>query len=1515
MSKAFEVENDNLTLDSEEMENHQPEELDIIETAQAEQQDAPAPIAQNVERGKFRSLTLINWNGFFARTFDLDELVTTLSGGNGAGKSTTMAGFVTALIPDLTLLHFRNTTEAGATTGSRDKGLHGKLKPGVCYAVLDAVNSRHQRVLVGARLQQVAGRDKKVDIKTFSIQGLSLAQTPTSVLTETVNERQARVLTLNELKEKIENLGAQFKQYHSITDYHGMMFDLGIIPKRLRSSSDRSKFYKLIEASLYGGISSAITRSLRDYLLPENLGVRKAFQDMESALRENRMTLEAIKVTQSDRDLFKHLITETTNYVASDYMRNANERRGNVESALTHRKEWYLAKSERDLSQHRLVDFSRELAELNENEQTLEVDHQSALDHLNLVLNALRHQEKISRYQDDVESLREKLEEQKFAVEEASEQHEESQAQLEQYEQEVDQLRSQLADYQQALDAQQTRALQYQQAIQALEKAKTLCGLADLSTKNVEDYHAEFVAQAEDLTNNVLDLEQKMSISEMAKSQFDKAYQLVCQIAGEMPRSAAWESAKALLREYPSQKVQAQQTPQLRAKLHELEQRYQQQQSAVRLLKEFNQRAALELETADEIEDYYAEQESLVDELNEELAEQVEQRSTLRQKREQLNVRYNENANKAPAWLTAQSALERLQEQSHSQFADSQDVMNFMQSLLVKERELTIKRDQLEQKRQQLDEQISRLSQPDGSEDPRLNVLAERFGGVLLSELYDDVPIEDAPYFSALYGPARHAIVVRDLDAVKAQLAQLEDCPDDLYLIEGDPSSFDDSVLSAQELDLGVVVQVSNRELRYSKFPEIPLFGRAAREKHLEALQIERDEVSEHYAECAFDVQKCQRLHEHFSQFVGLHLALAFQPNPEELMAQIRREQGEIERELGQFTTTEQQIRLKLDNAKEKLQLLNRLIPQFGVIGDEGLLDRIEECREQLDLAEQDERFIRQYGVTLSQLEPIANTLQSDPENYERLKADYEQAKQQQKQIQLRVFALADVVQRKAHFDYKESVQSETSELNEQLRNRLEQIQQQREQQREQVRQKQIRFAQYNQVYIELRSSYEEKNKVLNELLEEISQLGVRADDGAEQRAQTRRDELSQQLTTVRNRRRYLEKQLTLIESESENLNRRIRKAERDYKTQRELVVAMKASWCVVLRLSRNSDVEKRLNRRELAYLSADELRSMSDKALGALRTAVADNEYLRDALRLSEDNRKPENKVRFFIAVYQHLRERIRQDIIKTDDPIDAIEQMEIELSRLTAELTNREKKLAISSESVANIMRKTIQREQNRIRMLNQGLQNIAFGQVKSVRLVVNIRDTHAMLLDALSDRHNDYQDLFSDNRITFSEAIAKLYQRLNPHIDMGQRTAQTIGEELLDYRNYLDLEVEVYRGADGWLRAESGALSTGEAIGTGMSILLMVVQSWEEESRRIRGKDIVPCRLLFLDEAARLDAKSISTLFELCSRLDMQLLIAAPENISPEKGTTYKLVRKISGNQEQVHVVGLRGFGATH
>ncbi|AIR04009.1 cell division protein MukB [Cedecea neteri] len=1468
-----------------------------------------------IERGKFRSLTLVNWNGFFARTFDLDELVTTLSGGNGAGKSTTMAAFVTALIPDLTLLHFRNTTEAGATSGSRDKGLHGKLKAGVCYSTLDVINSRHQRVVVGVRLQQVAGRDRKVDIKPFAIQGLPTSIQPTQLLTETLNERQARVLSLQELKDKVEAIeGVQFKQFNSITDYHSLMFDLGIVARRLRSAADRSKYYRLIEASLYGGISSAITRSLRDYLLPENGGVRKAFQDMEAALRENRMTLEAIRVTQSDRDLFKHLISEATDYVAADYMRHANERRIHLDKALEFRRELLTSRQQLSAEQYKHVDMARELGEHSGAEGDLETDYQAASDHLNLVQTAIRQQEKIERYEADLDELQIRLEEQNEIVAEAHEQQEENEARAEAAELEVDELKSQLADYQQALDVQQTRAIQYQQALQALERARELCHLPDLTADSADEWLDTFKAKEIEATDKLLSLEQKMSVAQAAHSQFEHAYQLVTAISGPVSRSDAWETARELLRDSSNQRHLAEQVQPLRMRLNELEQRLREQQEAERLLADFCKRQGKQFDP-EELEALHEELEERIGALQQTVADASEQRMALRQELEQLQASIKTLNLRAPRWIAAQTSLSQLCEQSGEQFEASQQVTEYMQQLLERERESTVERDEVGARKRAVDDEIERLSQPGGAEDPRLNALAERFGGVLLSEIYDDIGLEDAPYFSALYGPSRHAIVVPDLSLVREQLENLEDCPEDLYLIEGDPSSFDDSVFTVEDMGAAVLVKTAERQWRYSRLPELPLFGRAARENRLEALHNERESLAERFATLSFDVQKNQRLHQSFSRFIGQHLGVAFEDDPEAEIRHLNSRRGEIERAINNHENDNQQQRQQFDLAKEGVAQLNRLLPRISLLNDETLADRCDEIQERLDEAEESARFIQQHGNQLIKLEGIVNVLQSDPEQFEQLKDDYAHAQQIQRDARQRAFALTEVVQRRAHFSYSDSAAmlDGNSDLNEKLRQRLEQAEVERTRSREALRQHAQQLGQYSQLMASLKSSFDTKKELLTDLHKELQDIGVRADAGAEERARARRDELHTALSNNRSRRNQLEKQLTYCEAEMNNLTRKLKQLERNYFEMREQVVTAKAGWCAVMRMVKDNGVERRLHRRELAYLSGDDLRSMSDKALGALRLAVADNEHLRDVLRMSEDPKRPERKIQFFVAVYQHLRERIRQDIIRTDDPVEAIEQMEIELGRLTEELTSREQKLAISSRSVANIIRKTIQREQNRIRMLNQGLQSVSFGQVKSVRLNVNVREAHATLLNVLSEQHEQHQDLFNSNRLTFSEALAKLYQRLNPQIDMGQRTPQTIGEELLDYRNYLEMEVEVNRGSDGWLRAESGALSTGEAIGTGMSILVMVVQSWEDESQRLRGKDISPCRLLFLDEAARLDAKSIATLFELCERLEMQLIIAAPENISPEKGTTYKLVRKVFQNSEHVHVVGLRGFAA--
>ncbi|MDC5803508.1 chromosome partition protein MukB [Vibrio europaeus] len=1468
-----------------------------------------------IERGKYQSLTMVNWNGFFARTFDIDGLVTTLSGGNGAGKSTTMAAFITALIPDQTLLHFRNTTEAGSSQSSRDKGLYGKLQAGACYAALDVVNSRNQRLLFAVKLQQVAGRDKKVDIKPFVIQGLPSHIKPTDVLIESVSDTQARVRQINEVKESIGQIeGVQFKAFSSIVDYHSQMFEFGVIPKKLRNSSDRSKFYRLIEASLYGGISSAITRSLRDYLLPQNGGVKKAFQDMESALRENRMTLEAIKTTQADRDLFKHLITESTNYVAADYMRHANDRRNKLEQTLSLRSELFSSR-ETLLEQNNLLNrVQEELELLVESESSLEQDYQAASDHLQLVQNALRQQEKIERYQEDLEELQERLEEQMMVVEEAQERVLMVEEQATVSEEEVDSLKTQLADYQQALDVQQTRALQYQQAVQALEKAKQLLQNEELTAESAQALVAQLKDNEAQSTNELLSTKHKLDMSSAAAEQFETALKLVKSIVGDVERNQASQSAKAAIAQGREAQQLVQNEQQWRAQHRDVERRLHKQRQTQELVGEYQKQHHVdlidELTFEQERERHAMQIESL--EMSQE--EVREQRSEQRRLEQDASAEIKKLEAIAPTWIAAHDALESLREQSGVDLYDSQSVMSHMQVVLEEEKTQSVAKDKLAERRTQLEGEIERLASPGGSNDPRLKGLADTLGGVLLSEIYDDITIGDAPYFSAMYGPARHAIVVSDLSDIEEKLVELDDCPEDLYIIEGDVDAFDDSSFDAEELEGAVCVRMNDRQMRYSRLPEIPLFGRAAREQRLELLRNEREEVVEEHAKAAFDSQKFQRMYQAFNSFVAKHIQVAFEADPEQALATIRDKRNQLVRVLADLDAKEQQQRSQLLGSKQALASLDKIAPNMALIEDDALSAQFEELEQNLAKLTEAKSFVTNHGKAIAELEKIVSALDADPEQFDALEAEYQAADQKLQQLKKQIFALSDLVERRHYFAYSDSVDllNQSSELSEQLKAKLVEAERARTRSRDELKQAQGQMNQYNQVLASLKSSHQAKLETVQEFKQELQEYGVTADEGAAERAMRRRDELQERLHTSRSRKSEYERTITSTELEMKSLAKRLKKVQKEYVELRTFVVAAKAGWCSVLRLARENDVERRLHKRELAYMSDNELRSMSDKSLGALRLAVADNEDLRDALRLSEDNARPERKVLFYIAVYQHLRERIRQDIIRTDDPVEAIEEMEVELARLTEELTQRENRLAISSESVASIIKKTIQREQNRIRMLNQGLSNISFGQVKGVRLNVKIRESHEVLLNGLSAQQEQHKDLFESPRYTFSEAMAKLFQRVNPHIDMGQRSPQVLGEELLDYRNYLELSVEVNRGSDGWLQAESGALSTGEAIGTGQSILLMVVQSWEEESRRLRSKDIVPCRLLFLDEAARLDAKSISTLFELCDRLDMQLLIAAPENISPEKGTTYKLVRKVFKDHEHVHVVGLRGFG---
>ena len=94
------------------------------------------------------------------------------------------------------------------------------------------------------------------------------------------------------------------------------------------------------------------------------------------------------------------------------------------------------------------------------------------------------------------------------------------------------------------------------------------------------------------------------------------------------------------------------------------------------------------------------------------------------------------------------------------------------------------------------------------------------------------------------------------------------------------------------------------------------------------------------------------------------------------------------------------------------------------------------------------------------------------------------------------------------------------------------------------------------------------------------------------------------------------------------------------------------------------------------------------------------------------------------------------------------------------------------------------------------------------------------------------------------------------------------------------------------------------------------MVVLSAWEEDYRLARSRSgVQPLRFLFLDEASRLSTDSLSVLFELCRRMQIQMLVAAPY-VPPEPGVVvYRLVRGLDADgQDVVVATGRRFVGRT-
>jgi chromosome partition protein MukB len=270
-------------------------------------------------------------------------------------------------------------------------------------------------------------------------------------------------------------------------------------------------------------------------------------------------------------------------------------------------------------------------------------------------------------------------------------------------------------------------------------------------------------------------------------------------------------------------------------------------------------------------------------------------------------------------------------------------------------------------------------------------------------------------------------------------------------------------------------------------------------------------------------------------------------------------------------------------------------------------------------------------------------------------------------------------------------------------------------------------------------------------------------------------------------------------------------------------------------------------------------------------------------------------------------LRRRVPAQIAEVADPLEALQRLRGHLDVLERRLERQELALRGSSEDIARGIDVQVRRAHAQVRRLTAQLAGVAFGSIGGIRVEIRRVDRMEQVLRAL--RAGAAQELLFLAAMPIEEALDEVFRRYGG----GGRGG---GQRLLDYREYVELVVEVQRaGKPDWEPASPTRLSTGEAIGVGAAVMMVVLTAWERDAQLLRpqrGGGTV--RFLFLDEANRLSRDNLGVLFELCRVLDLQLLVAAPEVAHAEGNTTYRLVRHVDdAGREEVLVSGRRAAPA--
>lgn len=296
-------------------------------------------------------------------------------------------------------------------------------------------------------------------------------------------------------------------------------------------------------------------------------------------------------------------------------------------------------------------------------------------------------------------------------------------------------------------------------------------------------------------------------------------------------------------------------------------------------------------------------------------------------------------------------------------------------------------------------------------------------------------------------------------------------------------------------------------------------------------------------------------------------------------------------------------------------------------------------------------------------------------------------------------------------------------------------------------------------------------------------------------------------------------------------------------------------------------------------------------RRIGALGSALHDESPSRLALLQEADPRKRLTTLKLWPALMEIVRERVSIDRAEIDGE-DLIKAMKEHRSKLDGELVVHENEVRIRARNIYQTINSNIVSQQRKIDKLSKLGTGIQFGNVTGIQIVLKPRWEMMSVLESFAEQ------LFSEKK-PVDVALKEWFDAASSKQDGISLT----GQELLDYRNYVDLSIEACRKGTGW--APATLLSGGEAIGCGLAMALMLTRSIAAKGD-IKPDEISP--LFAVDEVHRLDGPGQKMIVNFAERERFQVIVTAVM-LAPDYNCILYSLNRVFDPTERLVIRGMR------